>query len=157
MAAYDFEESVGYWLTQSTQAYHRVLSEWLVPQGVTYRQMQVIGWLKLSGELCQSELARRMMIEPPTLVRILDRMETAGWLRRSGDPLDRRRRIVLLTEEAEPVWEEIAACARQLRQVAVEGLTEDEARQLNRLLRRVSANLNALATIPEDSEPLVAR
>ena len=144
MPGYDFEQSVGYWLTQATQLYHRVLSERLAPQGVTYRQMQVIGWLKLCGDLCQIELARKMLIEPPTLVRILDRMEEAGWLQRSGDPADRRRRILRLTPAAEPVWELIADAGRQLRQQAVRGLNEQEAEQILSLLRRISMNLSAL-------------
>src|SRR5437773_2558203 len=75
MQPYDFEESVGYWLTVVTQAYHRALNEQLAPYGVTYRQSHVLGWLMVEGELTQGELARRMMIDPPTLVRILDRME----------------------------------------------------------------------------------
>ncbi len=141
MAEYDFEESVGYWLTLATQAYHRVLAERLAPAGITHRQTHVIGWLKLSGELSQGELARKMLIEPPTLVRILDRMEAAGWVQRSGDPQDRRRRIVRLTEAAEPVWERIADCARELRQAAVTGMSDHESAQLKQLLQRVFANL----------------
>ncbi|HUQ70023.1 MAG TPA: MarR family transcriptional regulator, partial [Planctomycetaceae bacterium] len=82
MAAYDFEESLGYWLTITTQAWHRTMIDRLAPDGITYRQMHVIGWLKFDGELSQAELARKMMIEPPTLVRILDRMEEAGLLQR---------------------------------------------------------------------------
>lgn len=149
MAEYDFEESVGYWLTLATQAYHRVLAERLSPAGITHRQTHVIGWLKLCGELSQGELARKMLIEPPTLVRILDRMEAAGWVRRSGDPRDRRRRIVSLTDNADPVWERIADCARELRQAAVAGLSERESSQLKRLLQHVFANLQTPNSVRE--------
>ena len=45
MLPYDFEESIGYWLTVVTQAYHRALNERLAPCGITYRQSHVIGWL----------------------------------------------------------------------------------------------------------------
>ncbi len=149
MAEYDFEESVGYWLTLATQAYHRVLAERLAPAGITHRQTHVIGWLKLCGELSQGDLARKMLIEPPTLVRILDRMEAAGWVQRSGDPQDRRRRIVSLTDNADPVWERIANCARELRQAAVAGLSERESSQLKRLLQHVFANLQTPNAVRE--------
>jgi MarR family transcriptional regulator for hemolysin len=138
---YDFEESIGYWLTLATQSLHRASSHQLAPHGITFRQAQVIGWLVLTGELSQGDLVRRMMIEPPTLVRILDRMEAAGLIRRDGDPLDRRRRIVRLTEQAEPVWSQIAATFRQVRQVAGRGLSADELNQLKELLQKVQANL----------------
>jgi hypothetical protein len=38
MLRYDFEESIGYWLTLSTQAFHRAVSEEVAPHGITYRQ-----------------------------------------------------------------------------------------------------------------------
>jgi len=141
MKDYDFEESIGYWLAISHQAFQRALSERLSPEGITHRQTHVIGWLKLEQELSQGDLARRMMIEPPTLVRILDRMEAAGWLRRDGDPTDRRRRIVRLTPAAEPIWERIIEHALELRQAAVEGMTAEDVVHLKALLRQIFTNL----------------
>lgn len=143
MQPYDFEESIGYWLTIVTQAYHRSLNERLAPLGVTYRQSHVIGWLMLEGELTQVELARRMMIEPPTLVRILDRMETLGWITRQDCPADRRRKLIRLSDSAEPVWGKMISVAKQLRQVAGRGLSADEQYVLKDLLRRVRDNLRA--------------
>ena len=138
---YDFEESLGYWLSITTQALHRRVSGQLTPHGITFRQAQVIGWLVLTGELSQADLVKRMMIEPPTLVRILDRMEAAGLIRRDGDPRDKRRRIVRLTEQAEPVWEQIADTLRQVRKVAGRGLSTAEFNQLKSLLQKVHGNL----------------
>jgi MarR family transcriptional regulator, transcriptional regulator for hemolysin len=140
---YDFDESIGYWLTLATQAYHRSLSERLQGDGITFRQMQVIGWLKAVGPMSHGDLARRMMIEPPTLVRILDRMEQSGWLERTGDQADRRRRIIRLTADVEPVWDRITECALELRQTSVDGLTQEETETFKRLLRRIHANLTA--------------
>ncbi len=143
MQPYDFEESIGYWLTIVTQAYHRALNERLAPYGITYRQSHVIGWLMLEGELTQAELARRMMIEPPTLVRILDRMESLGWISRQDCPADRRRKLIRLADSAEPAWGKIVSCAKQVRQAAGKGLTADEQYALKDLLRKVSENLSA--------------
>lgn len=141
MQPYDFEESIGYWLTVVTQSYHRMLNEQLAPFGITYRQSHVIGWLMLEGELTQAELARRMMIEPPTLVRILDRMESLGWITRQDCPADRRRKLIRLTDAAEPAWMKIIQCARQVRQVAGKGLSVDELYVFKDLLRKVRDNL----------------
>lgn len=143
MQPYDFEESIGYWLTIATHAWHRALNERLAPHGITHRQTHVIGWLMLEGELTQAELARKMMIEPPTLVRILDRMESLGWIIRQDCPADRRRKLIRLSDAAEPVWQQIASCAQTVRQVAGRGLTSDEQYVLKDLLRRVGENLTA--------------
>ena len=97
MLDYDFENSVGYWICQASQVFQRAFNEELAPQGVTFRQAQVLGCLAFEGRLSQTDLADRMRIEPPTLVGILDRMERDGWIRRSGDASDRRRKELHLT------------------------------------------------------------
>jgi MarR family transcriptional regulator for hemolysin len=151
---YDFENSIGFWLTLTTQAYHRSVSEELAPHGITYRQSMVLAWLALEGELSQTELASKMMIEPPTLVGILDRMERDGWIARHDCPTDRRKKIVRAKEAAEPVWEQIVQCALRVRSLATEGLDETQLATLRSLLQRVHQNLKELEkTKPPRSEP----
>ena len=141
MLHFDFEESIGYWLTVTTQAYHRAVIDELAPHGITYRQSMVLGWLALEGELSQTELAAKMMIEPPTLVGILDRMERDGWITRHSCPADRRKKLIRATAAAEPAWEKIVDCATRVRSRATEGLTERQLAVLKKLLRRIGHNL----------------
>ncbi|OYW15125.1 MAG: hypothetical protein B7Z55_15250, partial [Planctomycetales bacterium 12-60-4] len=54
-----------------------------------------------------------------------------------------------LTDAAEPVWERITECARELRQAAAAGMTEQERLQLKSLLSRAFANLSALPPVRE--------
>src|SRR6185369_10167158 len=123
MLEYDFENSVGYWVCQAAHAFQRAFNEELAPEGVTFRQAQVLGCLALEGRLSQTDLAERMRIEPPTLVGILDRMERDGWIRRSGDTTDRRRKLVEATPAAKPAWNKIVAAAKRVRSRATRGLT----------------------------------
>ena len=100
------------------------MTEEVAPHGITYRQSLVLAWLAIEGELSQAELATKMMVEPPTLVGILDRMERDGWITRNSCPSDRRKKLIRATSAAEPVWEKIAEGARRVRALAVEGLSE---------------------------------
>jgi MarR family transcriptional regulator for hemolysin len=143
---YDFDQSIGYWLTMTTQAYHRAVTEELAPHGITYRQSMVLGWLALEGELTQTELAGRMMVEPPTLVGILDRMERDGLIARHNCPSDRRKNLIRATEAAEPMWDKIVQCALRVRERATAGLSERQLATLKKLLRRVDNNLKARDT-----------
>ena len=144
----DFEQSVGYWLTVVTQAYHRAISDELAPHGITYRQSMVLGWLALEGELSQTELASKMMVEPPTLVGILDRMERDGWITRHGCPQDRRKNLIRANPGAEPVWEKIVECALRVRAEATAGMSEQELDTLKKLLKRMRQNIEARQTSP---------
>ena len=64
----------------TTQAYHRAVSR--RARAARHHVSPVDGarLARLEGELSQTELAAKMMVEPPTLVGILDRMERDGWI-----------------------------------------------------------------------------
>lgn len=141
MLEYDFENSVGFWVCQASHALQRSFNEELAPQGVTFRQAQVLGCLALEGKLSQTDLAERMRIEPPTLVGILDRMERDGWIRRDGDKTDRRRKFVEATSAAKPVWSKIVSAAKRVRGRATRGMSANQLAQLKKLLELVQSNL----------------
>ncbi len=144
MLHYDFSDSIGCWLTLSTHTYHRAVSDELAPHGITYRQSMVLGWLAHEDELSQTDLASKMMVEPPTLVGILDRMERDGWITRHNCPSDRRKKIIRANPAAEPVWGKIVECAVRVRRRATEGMSESELATLKRLLGQVQSNLKAV-------------
>jgi MarR family transcriptional regulator for hemolysin len=139
---YDFENSVGHWVCQASQILQRSFNEELAPQGVTFRQAQVLGCLALEGKLSQTDLADRMRIEPPTLVGIIDRMERDGWIRRSSDATDRRRKLIEALPASKPAWTKIIAAAKRVRNRATRGMTPTQLTQLKKLLHVVQANLD---------------
>jgi MarR family transcriptional regulator for hemolysin len=149
MLEYDFENSPGFWICQASHAFQRAFNEELAPQGITFRQCQVLGFLALENELSQNDLAERMGLEPPTLVGILDRMERDGWISRNADKTDRRRKLIRPMPAAMPVWKKIVATANFVRERAAGSLTKAELAQLKRLLAIVQANLQVPATSKE--------
>ena len=142
MLEYDFENSAGFWICTASNSFQRAFNEELAPQGVTFRQAQVLGCLALEGELSQTDLADRMRIEPPTLVGILDRMERDGWIRRDGDKRDRRRKLIQAMPAAKPAWSKVVAAAKRVRTKATRGLSETDLAEMRRLLGVVRANLD---------------
>lgn len=144
MLQYDFQQSVGYWLMMTSHALQRRLNEELAPQGITYRQCQVLGALALEGPLSQCDLAERMHIEPPTLVGILDRMQRDGWIRRDACPEDRRKKLIHPTPAAKPVWSKIVACAKRVRAEATHGLSDKQLDTLKSLLEKIRHNLGGV-------------
>ena len=139
---YDFEQSVGYWLTRTTQAYHRAFSDALHPSGITFRQAQVLCWVVLEGRLTVAQLAEKMMIESPTLVGILDRMERNRWIKRTSCEEDRRKKWIEATEEAKPVWSEITRCGIEMRRRATNGISDCDLATLHRILDQINQNVS---------------
>jgi len=152
---YDFEASIAYWVCSTSHAIQRAMNDELAPQGITYRQCQVLGWLALQGSLSQKDLAERMDIEPPTLVGILDRMERDDWIERAGCTDDRRKKLISPTAAAKPVWSKIVACARRVRTRATDGISAEELATLKRLLEKIRGNLDAAERVSK--APALAR
>jgi MarR family transcriptional regulator for hemolysin len=141
MLQYDFQSSIGYWICMTSRAYERAMQQQLIPAGITHRQCQVLFWLALDGPLSQVELAEKMSIEPPTLVRVLDRMERDGLLVREACKHDRRVKIVRVQPKAKPVWKKIIQCAERVREQASRSLTPPQRETLRELLQIVQENL----------------
>ncbi len=141
---HDFCSDVGFWLHMAAHRFERSMNAELASAGLTYRQCQVLGWLALDGPLAQVDLAERMNVEPPTLVRVLDSMERNGLIERTECSRDRRRKVISPTDRARPIWEKIITCANRVRDRAVRGMTAKEHETLRTSLSRVYDNLENL-------------
>src|SRR3569832_2721323 len=81
---------------------------------------------RCDGGRIQGELAKRIGIEGPTLVRRLDRLEADGWVKRKLSKTDRRSKVIVLGRKAQPVLKEIRAIVHGLREECMAGLSERE-------------------------------
>jgi DNA-binding MarR family transcriptional regulator len=92
----------------------------------------------------QSELAQVLEIDKPSLGRLLDRMETNGWVTREEDAKDRRAKRVLLTQEVGPAMKTMRAAAAETRKEALFEISEREQEQFVDTLLKLKANLASL-------------
>ena len=88
-----------------------------------------------------------MEIEPPTLARILDRMERDHWIVRAPCPDDRRRKIIRPGPQSKEAWRGVVAAASRIRKRATRGIPRARLDELKGLLERIRTNLH-----PEDEE-----
>ena len=146
---FDFERSVGCWITLTSHALRRALNEELAREGITFRQWEVLAWTTSSEQLSQAELAERMGIEAPTLGGILSRMARDGWLARSCCPHDRRKKRFHPTAKAEAVWGRMLQCCHSVRQRATDGLSDDELAAFKRICEAIRQNLGQEAATLE--------
>jgi len=146
---HDVESSISYWAFVVYRDFERALNEELAPHGITLRQSQVLGWLALKHELTQAQLSELMRLEPPTLVRILDRMERDGWICRHADTVDRRKKWIRPTKQVEPVWKQVRHCIHRVRSRAAQGINARQQQQALEVLTSMHENLVKSAVIDE--------
>lgn len=91
------------------------------------------------GELTPSELQRAMFITSGGLTKVLQQLEARGLVSRTTSAADRRSKPVRLTPSARPLIERAMAELRAELDAAVRAcLTEDELRELTRLLEKLT-------------------
>jgi len=88
----------------------------------------------------QTTLASRLGVETPTLVRLLDRMERLGLVRRVPDPQDRRQKYVRITDQGMQLAGELEGEVASMRDVMLAGIPEEELVVGLRVLEAILAN-----------------
>lgn len=91
------------------------LDEKLRHTGLTQARWIALLQLSQSGPISQRELAGRIGIEGPSLVRLLDNLERQNLIVRSACESDRRIKLVHLSKAARPLLEEITRISDGLR------------------------------------------
>jgi DNA-binding MarR family transcriptional regulator len=109
--------------------------------GFTRAQWSVIVYLSRNEGTSQAALADIMDVEPISLVPLLDKLQSGGYVERQPNPTDRRANQLFLTEKARPLLETLADISVELRAEALEGLSDKQHEALLEMLLNIKANL----------------
>lgn len=134
---YVIEDSLGYLVNRAARSLAHQLAEELRPTGVAIGQWRVLLSLWSRDGMSQAELSREIAIEPPTMVRTIDRMVRDGLVTRVPDPADRRVTRINLTERGRALRAELVPKAAAVNARNLGRMTEREGRTLRRLLRKL--------------------
>jgi MarR family transcriptional regulator, organic hydroperoxide resistance regulator len=128
-------------LSAASRAFKAAAVEQMRAVGVHAGQNFLLAELRDEEPLTTGELARRMHVEVPTVVKMAQRMESAGLLDRRPDPGDGRRVLISLTPRGREAAEQIPALLDAVSDQALAGLDDTERETLSSLLQRVTAGL----------------
>jgi DNA-binding MarR family transcriptional regulator len=132
------EDSLGYLVNRAARAMAHQLAEELRPAGVGIGQWAVLMFLWARDGMSQAELSRVVAIEPPTMVRTIDRMVRDGLVTRVADPDDGRVSRIHLTEHGRSLRDELVPKAIAVNAATLGRLTPSEGRSLRRLLDKLA-------------------
>lgn len=76
--------------------------------------------------LIQSDLAERMGVQGPTLVRLLDALEGQGLVKRTEAAGDRRAKLVVIQPAGQSIIAEVDAVAAQMRDAVFAGVSDQD-------------------------------
>lgn len=136
------DESLGSSLTRTARLIRTRLNERLSPLGLTQSKWLVLLYLSRSGGcMPQKDIAERVGVESPTVVRVLDGLERMGLIERRDQPDDRRSKNVLLTAQASGILAEITRITEDFRKDLWSGVCDQEMAVVRRVIDKLQENL----------------
>ncbi len=96
--------------------------QWARAYGMTRAQGLILVRLERQPGISQNEMASICEVEPITVGRLVDRLETRGLIERRADPSDRRVRRLHLLPAAKSVLADIHAYKTELTDLVTDGL-----------------------------------
>ncbi|MGH2498423.1 MAG: MarR family winged helix-turn-helix transcriptional regulator [Ktedonobacteraceae bacterium] len=134
-------ESINFLLGMICRAQRGKMSEALTGIGLYAGQEMFLWQLWRQDGLTQSQIVERMCVQPPTVSKMLDRMEKTGLVERRPDPEDNRISRVYLTKQGHSSQRAVRDIWTNVEQRITEGLSVEERLLLRRLLLQVHENL----------------
>jgi MarR family transcriptional regulator, organic hydroperoxide resistance regulator len=137
------EQPLGALLVQVCRSHRNLASAMLGELGLHAGQEAILFHLFDQDGCTQSELADCMCLEPPTITRMMQRMERVGLIERRPDAEDARVSRVYLTAQGRALQNPVEAVWEQLEARTFDGLSDVEQALLRRLLTQIHQSLNA--------------
>ena len=147
---------IGITIAQIARRWRGRLDARIAEFGLTEARWLALLALARGGDgMTQKDLAQRLLIEGPTLVRTLDWLERQGLVERRELTQDRRAKTLHLTVQATPLIHRIEAAATLVRAEILCGIPEDELAGCLAVLERVAIGLAATpaAEAPDGRRP----
>lgn len=116
----------------------------LRPLGLTAAQSDILRFLSQRKEEATTvqDIGAFFHLRHPTVVGILRRLESKGFIVTETAAYDRRCRVVRLTEKADEVRRVMEPIRKELDEHSARGFSEEELVQLSGFLRRIYENVS---------------
>ncbi|MBV9338740.1 MAG: winged helix-turn-helix transcriptional regulator [Solirubrobacterales bacterium] len=105
--------------------------------GIKLRQLMLLSYLRGGTPALQQQLCEALWLDPNNCVLLLNELEDMGFVERRRDPADRRRHVVVLTDEGRAALERAEQAQESLGEEMFAALSEEERGTLRLLLDRV--------------------
>src|SRR3954469_81514 len=102
---------------------------------LTFSQLSALTSLQLAGALTPRELADIERVQPPTMTKIVGKLEDRGLVVRTPHPTDRRQVILAATEAGRAVYAQFERARNEWLATQLAELTPDERDTLDRAAR----------------------
>lgn len=106
--------------------------------GQTRARWQILFTIAFAEQpVTMTAISRRVRVQWPTIVRVVEGIERDGLIEREDNPADRRSKLLRLTPEGEEVVARIQPTLDRERATLLAGLSDEELKECTRMLKMI--------------------
>lgn len=119
--------------------FDKISNQLLGPYGLTGSQFKILMVLYASqaGSVRQTDIEAKFSMTNPTVTGLVQKLEAKDLVKRVAHPEDRRCKVLVLTDRAIAMKEELLALAENLEEQMTRKLDREECDQLTKLLLKM--------------------
>lgn len=136
-------DDIGALLVKAARSQRILAASMLAPLGLHPGQDDLLRCLWRRDGQVQSDLVEQLGVEPPTVTKMVHRLESVGFVQRRPHPSDRRATQVWLTPSGRDLRPAVQRVRTRVERRVMTGMSPRQAAMLRSLLERVAHNLEA--------------
>jgi MarR family transcriptional regulator for hemolysin len=122
----------------------QIINENLQPLNLSSAEGNILLHLFTQGQdMGQEQLVEQLDVSKPAVSRLLDSLETKGYVIRQPDPDDKRAHRVRLTDKALEIGPAVEQSYNHVYTLAMQGISQDEFEYFVKLFSRMSENFTS--------------
>lgn len=129
------DDYLSYLLARASHQVSREFHRELKPYSLSVLEWRVLATLEGSEGCSLGEVADAVLFKQPTVTKMIDRMERAGWVKRRPGKGDRRRVRIVLTARGRSTVRTLLEKAKAHEAACLASYTPAEIENLKRILR----------------------
>lgn len=141
-----FEDApLGYKFKRIHEMFRARMNVDMKERDLTFSQMEILFYLEKHSDhaINQQELCDAVQVSHPTMIGLINRMEEKNLVVRRTDPLNRRSRYIEMTQKSQEILRQTRERRHRNDRMLVKGFTDEETKELNRLLGMVYRNMQS--------------
>lgn len=126
-------------IKRSSLVFDKLSNQLLSPYDLTGSQFKILMVLYMSpaGSVRQTDIEAKFSMTNPTVTGLVQKLEAKDLVKRMPHPEDKRSKVLVLTDRAMTMKEELLALADSLEHQMTANLTSEECEQLATLLMKM--------------------
>jgi DNA-binding MarR family transcriptional regulator len=141
MMSFNINNCVNYITAASIKKVSKAYNSWLMPYGITRIQWTALYYISKQNEISQRELSTVMGIEDSSGMRLVERLERDGFVKRTRSHTDKRVIVVSLSKKGTATMAQLLPLGEEFSQVLINGISEQELDIFINIMNRMESNI----------------